>query len=193
MNKKLIISAVISALLLSGCAAENDVSQTAEISTTEAATTEEEILYIDSWNFSKYDSYEELMANYNKGRSANYVYPLPDIVETWEFKSASMCGSNYTLHYHDTENDVYIMLEIGYNSTYEKISDFFDGIGFSMGVENIEMYERYSVQHYTEDDTYSIIGITGEENIRYTLLANSDDETKDPVELLKEYKEILEL
>lgn len=174
MNKKLIISAVISALLLSGCTAEKDVSQTAEISTTEAATTEEEILYIDSWNFSKYDRYEELMANYNKGRSANYVYPLPDIVETWEFKSASMCGSNYTLHYHDTENDVYIMLEIGYNSTYEKISDFFDGIGFSMGVENIEMYERYSVQHYTEDDTYSIIGITGEENIRYTLLASSD-------------------
>ncbi len=201
MNKKLILSAAISALLLSGCAAENDVSKTAEISTTEettkvtteATTTEEEILYIDFSDFSKYDSYEELMANYNKGRSANYVYPLPDIVDTWEFKSATLCGSNYTLNYHDTENDVYIMLEIGYNSTYEKISDYFGGIAFSMGAEVTELYDRYAVRHYTEDDTYSIIGITGEENIRYTLLASSDNETKDPVELLKEYKEILEL
>ena len=155
MNKKLIISAAIAAVMLSGCGAGNDVSQTAEISTTEAAkvtteaaTTEEEIIYIDSSDYSKYDSYDALMNDYNKGRSANYVYPLPDIVDTWEFKSASLCGSNYTLYYHDTENDVYVMLEIGYNSTYEKISDFFDGIGFSMGVETSKC---------TTDILYSII------------------------------------
>ncbi len=199
MKNKVLVLALVSMLVMSGCSAAAETAETdVTVETTEAATEmtteDDEWVYCPPREYERYSSYEALMNDYKKNRSAdNYEYPLPAIVDTWEFKSASKCSSNYTVFYEDTANDVNIMLEISYNSTYEKISDFFDGIAFSMGAENIEMYERYSVQHYTEDDSYSIIGITGEENIRYTLLASSDDETKDPVELLKEYKEILEL
>ncbi len=193
MNKKLIISAAIAAVMLSGCGAGNDVSQTAEISTIKETTSEKNIEYIDEDDVNFYDSYEDLMNDYNKGRSSNYVYPLPDIVDTWEFDSALLCMSNYTLYYYDVENGADIMLEIAYNSSYEKISDFFDGIGFSMGAETVEIHDRYSIQHYTEFDSYSLMGITGKENILYTLVVSSSDETKGPVELLKEYKDILEL
>lgn len=193
MNK-LISLLFISALMLTACTSETTAELTNE--TTAATTTVISMEYFETPEDIapvNYDSYEALMAEYNKGRSGNYVYPLPDIVDTWEFKSASLCQSNYTLYYDDTANGVSVMLEIGFNSSYESISDYLDGLGYGIGVETVEIYDRYAVDHYTEFDSYSITGITGEENIRYTLVVGSDDETKDPIELLKEYKELLEL
>ncbi len=194
MKKKLTALILASALTLVGCGSEeSSSSQTAE-ETAKATVTTTEMVYVELDEVVKFDDYDELMAQYNKGRSSNYVYPLPDIVNTWEFTSASLCPSNYTLHYTDTTNQVNIMLEIGFNSTYEKISDYFNKTSYSDGAFEIpEITDRYAVKHYTEFDSYAIIGITGEENIRYTLVVSSKDETKDPVELLKEYKEILEL
>ena len=181
-------------LTFTGCTTENNRSETSENTTalTTAITTEafQDLPEIDDSNF---DNYDNFLAEYTKDRSTKYVYPLPDIVNTWELESITLSQSNYTLYYNDTTNAVSVMLEISYNSTYSTISQYFDGIAFSMGVENIEMYDRYSVQHYTESDSYSIIGITGEENKKYTLVVSSDDETADPVALLKEYKDILEL
>ena len=194
MNKKMLSFALMLILTFTGCTTENNRSETSENTTalTTAITTEafQDLPEIDDSNF---DNYDNFLAEYTKDRSTKYVYPLPDIVNTWELESITLSQSNYTLYYNDTTNAVSVMLEISYNSTYSTISQYFDGIAFSMGVENIEMYDRYSVQHYTESDSYSIIGITGEENKKYTLVVSSDDETADPVALLKEYKDILEL
>ena len=84
------------------------------------------------------------------------------------------------------------MLEIAFNSSYDSISDFLSS-GISFETETTELSDRCAVQHYAYDDNYALIGITGEENIMYTLVTGSHDETRDPIELLKEYKEILEL
>ena len=203
MKKKLTALLLASMLVLPGCTSEETPSQTAE-ETTAAATTATTTTTssvdddADEWQVNvndrqEFDSYEALISEYNKGRSNNYVFPLPEIVDTWELRSATLCGSNYTLHYTDTANEVDVMLEIGYDSTYEKIADYFDSIAYSYGASVVEMTDRYAVRCYSDPTSYAIIGITGEENIRYTLLAGSADETKDPIALLKEYMEILEL
>lgn len=191
MNKRLTALLLASMLTMVGCASEDTSSQTAQETTLQTTT---EKVYFDYDEVIDFDSYEALMDAYNKGRSTNYVFPLPEIVNTWELTSASLCASNYTLYYTDTTNEVDIMLEIGFNSTYQKISDYFDGIAYSHGSASvIEMTDRYAVRCYSDPTSYAIIGITGEENIRYTLVVGSKDETDDPVALLKEYKDLLEL
>ena len=203
--KTRLISVAILFTILTGCSGGNTLSETMEtqaaatqtsVSTTMAAVTtaDEMVMMVNESRGQIFDTYDELMAEYNKGRSGNYVYPLPEITDSWTLEKASLCPSNYTLRYDDAANDVSVMLEIGYNYTLDKISDYFGGDSYSYGGFTIdEMTDRYAVVHYTEFDDYAIIGITGEENIRYTLVVNSDDETKDPIALLKEYKEILEL
>ena len=205
MKKACTAWVLASMLLMTGCASESSTTETAENTTiqttsTQATTTKvpdtttEDGLFLDKVRLFEYDTYGELMAAYTKGRSDCYVYPLPDIVDTWELTSTSLCPSNYTLYYTDTANQVKIMLEIDYTSTYNKISEYFDGIAYSYGASSIvEMTDRYAVKHYMEFDNYAILGITGEQNIMYTLVVGSDDETVDRVALLKEYKDILEL
>ena len=190
MKKALITLMLTSILTLVGCGAQG-TSQTAKETTLQTTT---EKVYVDYDDVIDFDNYEALMNEYNKGRSANYVFPLPEIVDTWELTAASLCASNYTLYYTDVANEVDIMLEIGYTSTYQKISDYFDSIAYSYGDASvIEMTDRYAVRCYSDPVSYAIIGITGEENIRYTLVVGGNDETVDPVDLLKEYKDILEL
>ncbi len=196
MKKKLTALILASALTLVGCGSEeSSSSQTAE-ETEKATVTTTEMVYVELDDSMKFDNYEDFLAEYTKGRSSNYVHPLPDIVDTWEMTSdiSYYPNSHYALRYEDTANQVNIMLEIDYKSSMDKISEYLDGDYYSYGdTEILEITDRYAVKHYAEFDSYAILGITGEENIRYTLVVSSKDETKDPVELLKEYKEILEL
>ena len=151
-------------------------------------------VHVSVSDIQEFNSYAELMAEYKKARTVNYEYPLPDVVNSWEMRTATLTKSTYTLYYIDAESQVNVMLEIAYNTTYGKISEYLDGIAYSYGgSEILELTDRYAVKHYLEDDSYAILGITGEQNIMYTLVVNSADENADTVELLKEYMEILEL
>ncbi len=198
MKRQLTLILALS-LILCGCSQAESQSETAKAISTESSTTtsstqsEDDGVYISANTMQRFDSYEALMDEYTKDRSSKYIYPLPEIVDTWEFKSATYCRSNYTLNYTDTANNVNITLEIGFDETYDNISQYFDGISFSMESSVPEIYDRYAVKYYTESDFYAIIGITGEENIRYTLLASDINDNSDPVALLKEYREILGL
>ncbi|MBQ8514984.1 MAG: hypothetical protein IJ496_06275 [Ruminococcus sp.] len=195
MKKKLFAFVFAVLFALSGCSsAEDTSSQTAEVITTSAAATEPAY---QEWvvNTREFSTYEQFLAEYTKERSSNYVYELPDAASAWETREIEYSpGSHYTLRLTDPANQASIMLEIDYPSTFDKISDYFDMIGYSYGAaEIVEQTDRYAIKHYLEFDSYSMIGITGEENIMYTLVIRSADETADPVALLKEYKELLEL
>lgn len=197
MTNKILALSLASMLAFCGCSkaetAETE-AQTEPATEITAATTTGEWYYFDLPKPESFPSYQALINDINSDDSSDiYIHPLPEIVDTWEFDYASRCSSNYTVCFNDNENDVFVMLEIGYVSSYDKISEYIDKLGYMMDTEVAELYDRYAVRHYTDDDTYAIIGITGEDNIRYTLLARSDDETKDPVALLKEYKNVLEL
>ncbi len=209
--KKQIILTLAALLSLSGCGnVENASSQSMESTSASATTTTTvattattpvltkvdisnmkiQVNVDDTQNFS---TYAELMAAYKMKYPTNYEHPLPDIVNRWELRNTKLCASNYTLYYTDTQNQTRITLEIGFNSSYDTISEYFNGIAYSQGASVSEMNERYAIRHYSESDTYAIIGLTGEENIRYTLLVSSEDENADPIELLMEYKSLLNL
>ncbi len=192
MKKIRFVFAIVMAVIFCGCESDEISSGTAE--QTVYSTSTEAQIHEDVIDIVEFDDYDSLMAEYTKGRSDNYVHPLPDIVNDWELESATLCGSNYTLRYRDSVNQVNIMLEIDYTSSYNRISDYFDGWDYTGSQsELIEVTERSAVLHMFEFDDYAMAGITGDENVMYTLVVNSDDETKDPVELLKEYKDLLEL
>ena len=195
MKKKLTALLLAPMLVLPGCTSEETPSQTAEVTAATVATTTQpaEQVWIDTSQ--EFATYEEFLNEYTKGRSSNYVYTLPDVADTWETKKVDYHpGSHYTLRFTDAANQVSIMLEIDYTSTFSKISQYLDIIGYSYGgTEIVEQTDRYAIKHYLEFDSYSIIGLTSEENIMYTLVVNSEDETKDPIALLKEYMELLAL
>lgn len=195
MKKKFLALILALLLTLTGCGTSEDTaSQTVEVITTAAAATEPPYQeWVD--NSKEFSTYEQFLAEYTKERSSNFVYDLPDIANTWETRNVEYHpGSHYTLRLTDTVNQTSIMLEIDYTSTFSKISEYFDMIGYSYGsAEIMEQTDCYAIKHYLEFDSYSIIGITGEENIMYTLVVRSTNETADPIALLKEYKELLEL
>ncbi|MBQ8514985.1 MAG: hypothetical protein IJ496_06280 [Ruminococcus sp.] len=202
MKKKVIAFILISLLSLSGCGTEKNASEgtadtasvTTVAATTEMVATTDVQIYEDIVDETTFLTYEDFLAEYGERRSTFYLHPLPDIVDTWELTSLTLYRSCYTMFYKDTANDVQIMLEIDYTSSYEKISEYFDRMNYSYGESEIpEITDRYAVKRYLEDDMYAIIGITGSENIMYTLVVSSKDETADPIALLKEYKELLEL
>ncbi len=196
--KKLILLSLAFSIILCSCGQSETAEQITETATTTESTTE--TLQTTSYHLllgaptpEEFASYDDLMLNYKKNKSSNYEFPLPDIVDTWEFKKATLSQSNYTLSYFDRKNNVQITLEIGYNQSYNTISEYFDSISYSVGASVTELYDRYAVRCYSETGGYSIIGITGEDNIRYTLLASDMGDNSDPVATLKEYREILGL
>ncbi len=194
MNKKLIISAAISALLLSGCAAENDVSQTAETTTATTVTTEQQI-FIDYFpEMYEFDSYDAFTKKLREVYPDKYTHPMPDVIYSWTVDNITLQYGGQIFNFIDEANQTDIFFDLDHNTAYSTISEFTNN-NFLMGSGRkvIEETDRYAVIQYTIDDSYQIIGITGEFNLFYKLNVNSDDETKDPVELLKEYKEILEL
>lgn len=194
MNKKLIISAVISALLLSGCAAENDVSKAAETTTATAVTTEQQIFIDPMPEIYEFDSYDAFTEKLKEVYPDKYTHPMPDVIYSWTADYIMFQYGGQTFRFIDEANQTTIFFDLDHNTAYSTISEFTDN-NFLMGSGRkvIEETDRYAVIQYTIDDSYQIIGITGEFNLFYKLNVNSDDETKDPVELLKEYKEILEL
>lgn len=195
MKKLTLTLALISALALTACTSGTETAETSTTTeyTVPVFTTPE--VYVSEVSTKYFDTYEELMDEYTKSRSGNYVHPLPDIVNTWETRSFSLCRSNYTLRYRDTANQTDIMLEIDFSSSYSMISDYVDQPVNSYGdSEIIEMTDRYAVKYYGDDDDYAILGITGDQNIMYTLVINpDDDENANVPDMLKEYKDILEL
>ncbi len=195
MKKQIAVLLFLSMFGFSGCASEGEASQTTEKTT--AATIAENNGYYETIDDELvFEDYAAFLNEYTKGRSTNYVHPLPEIVNTWEMYEpiSYYPNSHYALYYEDTANQVRIMLEIDYTTSYSEISQYVNKQNYTYGdSEILEMTDRYAVKCYLDDDSYAILGITGEQNIMYTLVVNSADENADTVALLKEYKDLLEL
>ncbi|MBQ8514563.1 MAG: hypothetical protein IJ496_04120 [Ruminococcus sp.] len=194
MKKQITALALASMLMLAGCTPEKeDTSSIAAVTWVTTASTQPEI-YINEVQIEYFQSYDELMAAYKESNPTSYVHPLPDIVSTWEERRHSLSTGNYTVRYTDPSNQVRVMLEISFNSAYNTIENYINQPVYAYEEsEIVEMTDKYAVKHYITDDDYAIIGITGDLNIMYTLVVRTDDETLDPVELHKQYMEILEL
>ncbi len=195
--KKLISLALIASLLSFFCACGQ--SESAEFSTenlieTQATTAIEENEWIahPALFLQTYSSYSSLMTAYKEEFPDNYVFPLPEITNTWKLKNTSLASSNYSLYYTDDTNNVDIKLQICFNSPNYSLDDYIASLDYQYFKPEIsEISDDYIIQKFHDSDIH-IIGKTGDENIKYILHAN-DDDSNNPIETLKEYKELLNL
>lgn len=187
------------AALITGCGNTTEQSKTANTTAPPSTTIpEEEGFYSNEANCMDFLTYEDFLTEYTKDTPNRYVYPLPEIVNSWDFQQATLNPSNYQLSYNDPEKQTSVTLEIDFATSFETTSDYLASMENYYSFSNseiVEQEERYFVEHYLEFDSYALYGFTGAENIMYTLTARSLDagDSADQIALLKQYKEVLAL
>ncbi|MBQ8514986.1 MAG: hypothetical protein IJ496_06285 [Ruminococcus sp.] len=192
MKKKLFAFVFAVLFALSGCSSAEDTSSQTEEESAAVTTNEYDCELIDYSQ--KFGTYERFSEEFREMHPDGYLYEPSRCSQDWALKEIYYDRYFYIFYFRDKANETDVTLEVNFETVYDSIGQYVDN-NFRMGSgrKTLEQTERYAVICSTKDENHELVGITSDLNIFYELSVSPDDETADPIALLKEYKELLEL
>ncbi|WP_295216297.1 hypothetical protein [Ruminococcus sp.] len=178
--------------ICAGCG--NTDSPTSSTAKTEPTTTE--IIYEEPITYVEYNNYDEFADAMTAEHPGVSIYlPPQDSIAGWTWDNIIMDAGYYQYNFHDSENNRTVMIQICFNEQYDTIQERIDQLApySSVDSEVVILENDYAVEHYPEDGDYALYGLTGTNNVFYTLVVWNDDGNLDTKDDLLALREALEL
>lgn len=186
MNRKLLSLALIAAVLLSGCTAENENTETAVTTVQTIAPNVVDCELIDYTQF--FDTYEEMAAAVSADNPDVYIHPMPEIPDTWQKRIISYDPhlEYYSAGYTAPPMRTITSFSVDYNERYDSLDQYIESSYISELSEVVEKTDSYVI-YLSTDGRYTAYGLLGDNSTGYFFTASNSSSKADQLEILKQF------